>query len=210
MTCMIANTFSMMMDVLRSIFGKQDIPSNWTTSGCWSPGVTGLHLGRSEKWERGVLCCSWFFYFFRIGFRFGFLKNDRITKWSGYRSMKLNCSMCEDLINIIGELKAPGTSKASIIFVVLEGTMLIQQSKQNLSGILMKTIHCVRQAGAGGWSWNGVREKHCYLAGAGDWSWNDVRKKYCRLEHQPNSRTRWFWFREFTKYLEITVMWKIP
>ena len=140
MTCMIANTFSMMMDVLRSIFGKQDIPSNWTTSGCWSPGVTGLHLWRSEKWERGVLCCSWFFYFFRIGFRFGFLKNDRITKWSGYRSMKLNCSMCEDLINIIGELKAPGSSKASIIFVVLEGTMLIQQSKQNLSGILMKTM----------------------------------------------------------------------
>ena len=73
--------------------------------------------------------------------------------------------MCEDLINIIGELKAPGSSKASIIFVVLEGTMLIQQSKQNLSGILMKTIHYVRQAEAGGWSWSAVREKHCYLAG---------------------------------------------
>ena len=28
-----------------------------------------------------------------------------------------------------------------------------------------KDIHCVRQAGAGGWSWSGVREKHCYLAG---------------------------------------------
>ena len=26
-------------------------------------------------------------------------------------------------------------------------------------------IHRVRQAGAGGWSWSGVREKHCYLAG---------------------------------------------
>jgi len=26
-------------------------------------------------------------------------------------------------------------------------------------------IHCVRQAGAGGWSWCGVREKHCYMAG---------------------------------------------
>jgi len=25
--------------------------------------------------------------------------------------------------------------------------------------------HCVRQAGAGGWSWSAVREKHCYLAG---------------------------------------------
>ena len=25
--------------------------------------------------------------------------------------------------------------------------------------------HCVRQAGAGGWSWSGVREKYCYLAG---------------------------------------------
>ena len=26
-------------------------------------------------------------------------------------------------------------------------------------------IHCVRQAGAVGWSWSAVREKHCYLAG---------------------------------------------
>jgi len=25
--------------------------------------------------------------------------------------------------------------------------------------------HCVRQAGAGGCSWSGVREKYCYLAG---------------------------------------------
>jgi len=25
--------------------------------------------------------------------------------------------------------------------------------------------HCVRQAGAGGWSWSAVREKYCYLAG---------------------------------------------
>jgi len=24
-------------------------------------------------------------------------------------------------------------------------------------------IHCVRQAGDGGWSWSGVREKHCYF-----------------------------------------------
>ena len=26
-------------------------------------------------------------------------------------------------------------------------------------------IHCVRQAGAGGWSWSAVRKKYCYLAG---------------------------------------------
>jgi len=26
--------------------------------------------------------------------------------------------------------------------------------------------HRVRQAGAGGWSWSGVREKYCYLAGS--------------------------------------------
>jgi len=26
-------------------------------------------------------------------------------------------------------------------------------------------IHRVRQSGAGGWSWSGVREKHYYLAG---------------------------------------------
>ena len=26
-------------------------------------------------------------------------------------------------------------------------------------------INRVWQAGAGGWSWSGVREKHCYLAG---------------------------------------------
>ena len=41
-----------------------------------------------------------------------------------------------------------------------------------------------------GWSWNGVREKHCYLTGAGGWSWNDVRKKYCRAgapAEQPNT-----------------------
>ena len=25
-----------------------------------------------------------------------------------------------------------------------------------------KNIHCVRQAGAGGWSWNGVKEKYCW------------------------------------------------
>jgi len=30
---------------------------------------------------------------------------------------------------------------------------------------LNKLIHRVRQAGAGGWSWSSVREKHCYLAG---------------------------------------------
>jgi len=48
----------------------------------------------------------------------------------------------------------------------------------------------VQQAGAGGWSWNGVREKHCYLAGAGGRSWNDVRKKYCTAgapAEQPNT-----------------------
>jgi len=28
-----------------------------------------------------------------------------------------------------------------------------------------EATHCVRQAGAGGWSWSGVREKHCYLTG---------------------------------------------
>jgi len=28
-------------------------------------------------------------------------------------------------------------------------------------------IHCVRQAGAGGWSWSGVREKYCWAG----WSW---------------------------------------
>ena len=26
-------------------------------------------------------------------------------------------------------------------------------------------FHCVRQAGAGGWSWSAVREKYCYLTG---------------------------------------------
>jgi len=26
-------------------------------------------------------------------------------------------------------------------------------------------IHCVRQVGDGGWTWSGVREKHCYLSG---------------------------------------------
>ena len=29
-------------------------------------------------------------------------------------------------------------------------------------------VHCVRQAGAGGWSWNGVREKY----GWSGWSWS--------------------------------------
>ena len=28
--------------------------------------------------------------------------------------------------------------------------------------------HCVRQAGAGGWSWNGMREKYCWAG----WSWS--------------------------------------
>jgi len=28
--------------------------------------------------------------------------------------------------------------------------------------------HCVRQAGAGGWSWNGLREKYCWSG----WSWS--------------------------------------
>ena len=37
------------------------------------------------------------------------------------------------------------------------------------------TIHRVRQAGAGGWSWSAVREKHC----SAGWSWRNVRKKYC-------------------------------
>ena len=37
--------------------------------------------------------------------------------------------------------------------------------------------YCVRQAGAGSWSWSVVREKYYYLAGG--WSWRDVREKYC-------------------------------
>ena len=48
--------------------------------------------------------------------------------------------------------------------------------------------NCVRQAGAGGWSWSVVREKHCYLAGG--WSWRDVRRIHCSagvLYHQPNT-----------------------
>ena len=32
-------------------------------------------------------------------------------------------------------------------------------------------IHCVRQAGAGAWSWSGVREKHYYLAGGWRLEW---------------------------------------
>jgi len=39
-----------------------------------------------------------------------------------------------------------------------------------------KNIHCVRQAGAGGWSWNSVREKYCYLAGG----WRIVLERYER------------------------------
>ena len=35
-------------------------------------------------------------------------------------------------------------------------------------------IHCVRQTGAGGWSWNSVREKYCYLAGG----WRIVLERY--------------------------------
>ena len=31
--------------------------------------------------------------------------------------------------------------------------------------MLLDRHHRVRQAGAGGWSWSGVREKYCYLAG---------------------------------------------
>ena len=53
-------------------------------------------------------------------------------------------------------------------------------------------IHCVRQAGAGGWSWCGVREKHCYLAGG--WSWSDVRGKYCSAGGLETSRTQWLWW----------------
>ena len=48
--------------------------------------------------------------------------------------------------------------------------------------------HPVRQAGAGGWSWSGVREKHYYLAGG--WSWSGVRGNYCSAGGLPTSRTR--------------------
>ena len=34
-----------------------------------------------------------------------------------------------------------------------------------LTVVLYLLNHRVRQAGAGGWSWSGVREKHCYLTG---------------------------------------------
>jgi len=39
--------------------------------------------------------------------------------------------------------------------------------------------HCVRQAGAGGWSWSAVREKYCYLVGGWRLELEDVREKYC-------------------------------
>jgi len=32
----------------------------------------------------------------------------------------------------------------------------------------VREIHCVRQVGAGDWSWNGVREKYCWSG----WSWS--------------------------------------
>ena len=40
----------------------------------------------------------------------------------------------------------------------------------------------IRQTGAGGWSWNSMREKYYYLARAGGWSWNDTRKNNCTAE----------------------------
>ena len=32
-------------------------------------------------------------------------------------------------------------------------------------------INCVRQTGAGGWNWNGVREKYCWTGWSWSWSW---------------------------------------
>jgi len=32
-------------------------------------------------------------------------------------------------------------------------------------GLPLALKHRVRQAGAGDWSWSGVKEKHCYLTG---------------------------------------------
>ena len=37
--------------------------------------------------------------------------------------------------------------------------------KKPSRGVRDAFSHPVRQAGAEGWSWSGVREKHCYLAG---------------------------------------------
>ena len=39
-------------------------------------------------------------------------------------------------------------------------SLSLQQSTSNPAG-----SHRVRQAGVGGWSWSGVREKYCYLTG---------------------------------------------
>ena len=47
-----------------------------------------------------------------------------------------------------------------------------------------------RQAGAGGWSWNGVREKY-YWTG---WSWSNVRGKNCSAGGLETSRTQCFLF----------------
>jgi hypothetical protein len=48
----------------------------------------------------------------------------------------------------------------------------------------------VRQTGAGGWSWSGVREKHC----SAGWNWRLELEKYekeimygCSAGHQPNT-----------------------
>jgi len=42
------------------------------------------------------------------------------------------------------------------------------------------------EAGAGGWSWNAVRGKHC----SAGWSWRNVRKKNCRAGGLLTSRTQ--------------------
>ena len=44
-------------------------------------------------------------------------------------------------------------------------------------------FHCVRQAGVGGWSWNGVREKYCWAG----WSW---RLELQRCERKKLQRWR--------------------
>jgi len=54
--------------------------------------------------------------------------------------------------------------------------------------------HCVRQAGAGGWSWSGVREKYCWAG----WNWR-LELEWCERKvllgwnwsNKPNAVKKW-------------------
>ena len=51
--------------------------------------------------------------------------------------------------------------------MLLEGYTLENNIERiHLETLLVTDDHRVRQVGAGGWSWSGVREKHCYLTGS--------------------------------------------